>query len=102
MQVSSPFVAVVAGSKFDTKIESLYALLKKADKLVLGGVIYNAYLCAKYGFKIKGVEEDDVKLAKEFVDYAKQYPGKIVEMPIICESDVFGERRNGIQLDYGC
>ncbi|MBQ1695671.1 MAG: phosphoglycerate kinase [Bacteroidales bacterium] len=94
-EAESPFVAVVAGSKFDTKIESLYALLKKADKLVLGGVIYNAYLCAKYGFKIKGVEEDDVKLAKEFVDYAKQYPGKIVEMPIICESDVFGERIEG-------
>ena len=91
-EAESPFVAVVAGSKFDTKIDSLYALLKKADKLVLGGVIYNAYLCAKYGVKIKGVEEEDVKLAKEFVDFAQQYPGKVVEMPIICESDVFGER----------
>ncbi len=94
-EAESPFVAVVAGSKFDTKIESLYALLKKADKLVLGGVIYNAYLCAKYDFKIKGVEEEDVALAREFVEFAKQYPGKVVEMPIICESDVFGERIEG-------
>lgn len=94
-EAESPYVAVVAGSKFDTKIESLYALLKKADKLVLGGVIYNAYLCAKYGFKIKGVEPEDVALAKEFVDFAKGYPGKVVEMPIICESDVFGDRVEG-------
>ena len=94
-EAESPFVAVVAGSKFDTKIESLYALLKRADKLVLGGVIYNAYLCAKYDFKIKGVEDEDVALAREFVEFAKQYPGKVFEMPIICESDVFGERIEG-------
>ena len=42
-----PFVAVVAGSKFDTKIDSMNALIQKADYLVLGGVMYNAYLCAK-------------------------------------------------------
>ncbi len=94
-KAESPFVAVVAGSKFDTKIESLYALLKKADKLVLGGVIYNAYLCAKYDFKIKGVEPEDVALAKEFVDFSKNYPEKVVELPIICESDVFGEKVEG-------
>ena len=57
----TPFVAVVAGSKFDTKIESLYALLKNADYLILGGVIYNAYLCAKYGFSIKGISNEDMK-----------------------------------------
>ena len=33
-----PFVAVVAGAKFDTKIDSLNALLKVADQLVLGGL----------------------------------------------------------------
>jgi phosphoglycerate kinase len=54
-----PFVAVVAGSKFDTKIASLNTLLVKADFLILGGVMYNAYLSAKYGFKIKGVSESD-------------------------------------------
>ncbi|MDL2262525.1 phosphoglycerate kinase [Bacteroidales bacterium OttesenSCG-928-I21] len=83
----SPFLAVVAGSKFDTKIESLYALLKKADNLILGGVIYNAYLAAKYGIAIKGIEDDDIKLASEFVEYSKQYPNKIIELPFIVESD---------------
>ena len=83
----SPFVAVVAGSKFDTKIDSLYALLKKADYLVLGGVIYNAYLAAKYGFEIKGISDEDLKHAKKFVEFAKQYPNKLIELPYIVESD---------------
>ncbi len=83
----SPFIAVVAGSKFDTKIDSLYALLKKADYLILGGVIYNAYLAAKYNFEIKGISDQDLKHAKKFVDFAKQYPNKLIELPYIVESD---------------
>ncbi len=90
-----PFLAVVAGSKFDTKIEPLYALLKKADNLILGGVMYNAYLCAKYGISIKGVGEKDIKLAGEFVEFAKKYPNKIVELPFIVESDVLGSKETG-------
>ncbi len=90
-----PFVAVVAGSKFDTKIEPLYALLKQADFLVLGGVMYNAYLCAKYGLKIKGIEDDDIKYAKEFVEFAKDYPNKIVELKYIVESDTMEGRIEG-------
>lgn len=87
----SPFIAVVAGSKFNTKINSLYALLEKADHLVLGGVIYNAYLCAKYGIKIKGVDEEDMLTAKKFVDFAKKFPDKLIELPYIIESDLLEE-----------
>lgn len=83
-----PFVAVVAGSKFDTKIDSLYALIEKADSLVLGGVIYNAYLCAKYDIEIKGISDEDLKHAKKFVDFTKQYPAKLLELPYIVESDL--------------
>ncbi len=83
----SPFIAVVAGSKFNTKIDSLYALLDKADFLVLGGVIYNAYLCAKYGIKIKGVDDEDIATALQFVEYAQKCPQKMVELPYIVESD---------------
>lgn len=53
---SKPFVAIVAGAKYDTKIGPLKEIYKKVDKLVLGGLIYNTYLCAKYGVKISGVE----------------------------------------------
>ncbi|MBN2669127.1 MAG: phosphoglycerate kinase [Bacteroidales bacterium] len=91
----SPFVAVVAGSKFNTKINSLYALLEKADHLVLGGVIYNAYLCAKYGISIKGVDDEEIATAKKFVDYAQKYPNKLVELPYIVESDLLEECTGG-------
>jgi phosphoglycerate kinase len=91
----SPFIAVVAGSKFDTKIDSLYALIKKADYLVLGGVIYNAYLCAKYGIDIKGISADDMAHAKEFVEFSKQYPGKLIELPFIVESDTMDGKIKG-------
>ncbi len=90
-----PFVAVVAGAKFDTKIEPLYALLKKADYLVLGGVIYNAYLCAKYNIKIKGIEPDDMEHAAKFVEYAKDFPGKLIELPYIVESDTMEGKMDG-------
>ncbi len=86
-QPERPFVSVVAGSKFDTKIDSLNALLKTSDYLVLGGVIYNAYLCAKYGVEIKGIEADDLALAKKFVDFAAPFSNRLLELPYIIESD---------------
>lgn len=94
-EADKPFLAVVAGSKFDTKIEPLYALLEKADHLVLGGVMYNAYLCAKYQISIKGVSDRDVELAGQFVKHAEGFPGKIVELPYIIESDVLGPKETG-------
>jgi phosphoglycerate kinase len=90
-----PFVAVVAGAKFDTKIDSLNALLKVCDNLILGGVIYNAYLSAKYGFEIKGMEADDMEHARAFVDFEKKYPGKLIELPYIIESDTMEGKIEG-------
>ncbi len=90
-----PLTAVVAGSKFDTKIKSLGALLETADHLILGGVIYNAYLCAKYGFSIKGITEEDIKDAKEFVTLAEKYSEKIVELPFVVESESLESKELG-------
>ncbi len=90
-----PFVAIVAGSKFDTKIDPLYVLLQNADKLILGGVIYNAYLCAKYNISIKGIDEKDLEHAKKFVEYSEKYPGKIIELPYIVESDTLEDKIEG-------
>ena len=92
---NKPFLAVVAGSKFDTKIDSLYSLLQKADYLMLGGVIYNAYLAAKYNFKIKGIEPDDIEHAQKFVEFAKDYQEKILECPYIIESDTLEGKIDG-------
>ena len=89
-----PFLAVVAGSKFDTKIGSLTALLESADHLILGGVLYNTYLCAKYEIKIKGINEEDIISAKKFVGLAAKYPEKLIELPFIVESYSLEFNRN--------
>jgi len=84
-----PFVAVVAGAKYDTKIGPLRAIYDQVDHLILGGVIYNTYLCAKYGVKIAGVSEEDIAAAQELVATDAE-AGKIVELPLLVESDVLG------------
>lgn len=112
---STPFLAVVAGAKFDTKIASLYALLDSADYLILGGVIYNTYLAAKYGFKIKGISDNDLRLAKKFVKYAENYADKLIELPFVVSSTTIENKtegkyktvdirkcKKGTALDYIC
>lgn len=94
-QPQKPFVSVVAGAKFDTKIDSLYALLEKSDHLVLGGVIYNAYLAAKYGISIQGVGDDDIEHAKQFVKFSSRYSNKLVELPFVIESDTLEGKIEG-------
>eukprot|EP01018_Ginkgo_biloba_P014445 Gb_35083 [translate_table: standard] len=89
-----PFVAIVAGAKYDTKIGPLNQIYKEVDKLVLGGVIYNTYLCAKYGVKIAGVEDSDIELAKELVEQDKSKK-KIVEMETLVETDTLNGRFEG-------
>ena len=79
------FVAVVAGSKYDTKIGPLTEIYKKVDNLILGGIIYNAFLCAKYSIRMKGVEESDIELAKVLVEQDK-VEKKILELPMLLET----------------
>ena len=59
-----PFLAVVAGAKLDTKISTIKAVSKRCDHLMLGGQLYNAYLCAKFDVHIEGVSIEDIQLAK--------------------------------------
>jgi phosphoglycerate kinase len=89
-----PFVAVVAGAKFDTKIGPLRRIHAGVDHLVLGGVIYNAYLCAKYGIHVQGVEEEDVRAAGELVALDRE-AGKVVDLPAVVESDSPKAREEG-------
>ncbi|HMK60135.1 MAG TPA: phosphoglycerate kinase [Dissulfurispiraceae bacterium] len=89
-----PFLAVVAGSKYDTKIRPLYAIYEKVDRLILGGVIYNTYLCAKYNVRMQGVLEDDIALARELVE-KDRHQKKIVELPSIIESDTLDGKIEG-------
>jgi phosphoglycerate kinase len=86
-----PFLGVVAGAKYDTKIGPLLKLYEKTDRLLLGGVIYNAFLAAKYDVKIKGVDDEDVKLAKDLVAKDKD-AGKILEPGVLVESELLESR----------
>ncbi|HDH10627.1 MAG TPA: phosphoglycerate kinase [Nitrospirae bacterium] len=89
-----PFLAVIAGSKYDTKIGPLYAIYNKADHLILGGVLYNAYLCAKYGISIRGIPEQDIRAAKELVKTDEERQ-KIIELPYVVESDIMEGKVEG-------
>jgi phosphoglycerate kinase len=89
-----PFMAVVAGAKYDTKIKPLYAIYEKVDRLILGGVIYNTFLCAKYGINIEGVPEKDIIAAKDLVEKDRAN-GKIIELPYIVESEIMDDRIEG-------
>jgi phosphoglycerate kinase len=86
-----PFVAVVAGAKFDTKIDTLKPILRQADYLIMGGVMYNVYLAAKYDLNIKGVDDEEVKIAKKFIEETKEYKDKIIELPYVIESETMEE-----------
>jgi phosphoglycerate kinase len=86
LEPERPFVAVVAGAKYDTKIGPLNEIYNSVDRLILGGVIYNAYLCAKYNVRIAGVSDTDVEAAKKLVERDKTHK-KICELPYIVESD---------------
>jgi phosphoglycerate kinase len=90
-----PFLAVIAGSKFDTKIGPLTALLQKADHLLMGGVIYNAYLCARYNIEIKGIEAADIASAEKFLNSTASLQDKLIEIPYIVESELPDKKTAG-------
>ncbi|MBU2499631.1 MAG: phosphoglycerate kinase [Proteobacteria bacterium] len=94
LEPEKPYVAVVAGAKYDTKIGPLKALYAKVDHLILGGVFYNTFLSAKYGVDIAGVSEEDRDLAGELVALDKE-ENKILELPFLVESDEMGKKTEG-------
>ncbi len=89
-----PFLAVIAGAKYDTKIGPLKAIYSKADHVILGGLMYNTFLSAKYGMDIAGISEEDKAIAMEVVELDEKEK-KIVEMPILVESDIIDGRTEG-------
>ncbi len=70
--LNKPIMAIVGGSKISTKILLLHNLIKKVDKLVIGGAMANTFLAAK-GYKIGKslIEKENIKTAKEITEMAK-------------------------------
>jgi phosphoglycerate kinase len=85
---------VIAGAKYDTKIGPLHALYEKADYLILGGLMYNTMLSAKYGIQIEGVTEEDRGLAASLAELDRKQ-GKILELKYLEESDTLEGRIGG-------
>ncbi len=91
LEPKRPFVAVVAGAKYDTKIGPLKALYERVDHLILGGLMYNTFLAAKYGIQIAGVTDEDRALAGALVELDREGK-KIVELPHLVESESMEDR----------
>jgi len=94
LQPERPFISVVAGAKYNTKIGPLNEIYKKVDKLILGGLIYNTYLCAKYGVSIGGIEQEDIEAAGNLVEMDRNQH-KILELPYVYESDTMEGKVEG-------
>ncbi len=100
LHAERPFVAVVAGAKYDTKIGPLRSLYDKVDHLILGGLMYNAFLSAKYDTQIAGVTEEDRSLAMELIEMDSK-EDKVLEMPYLVESDTIEARVEGQYRSVG-
>jgi len=94
LEPERPFVAVVAGAKYDTKIGPLNQIYKKVDHLILGGVMYNTFLAAKYGVRVAGVSQADAEAAQDLVAQDAK-AGKVIELPFLIESDTLEGRIEG-------
>ena len=67
-----PYTVIMGGAKVSDKIELINNLLKKADRLVIGGAMANTFLKAKgLNMGTSKVEEDKLPLALEILDNAK-------------------------------
>ncbi|KPK27574.1 MAG: phosphoglycerate kinase [Nitrospira bacterium SG8_3] len=89
-----PFVGVIGGAKYDTKIGPIQALLKRTDHVLLGGLIYNVYLAAKYGVDISGVAEEERIQARDLVHLDSEQQ-KIVELNGLVESETLEGKFEG-------
>src|SRR5512143_1481003 len=71
-----PYIAILGGAKISDKILVVENLLKKCDKLIIGGGMANTFLAAK------GLNMQDSLVEKESIDTAKgiiaKYSGQIV------------------------
>lgn len=71
-----PFVAIIGGSKVSSKIDVVDNLLKKADKVIIGGGMAYTFLKAQgYEIGTSLVEDDKLDLAKELLEKAA---GKLI------------------------
>jgi len=72
LEPARPFAAILGGAKISGKIETLRALARRADTLLLGGGIANHFVRA-IGLSVGRslLEEDKVPVAREILDFCR-------------------------------
>ncbi len=71
-----PFIAILGCAKLSDKIDLIKALLKRVDKLLLGGLVAFTFLKAQgYEVGLTRVETSKLRTAKALL---KKYPNKII------------------------
>ncbi|NBK98718.1 MAG: phosphoglycerate kinase [Erysipelotrichia bacterium] len=94
-----PFVAIIGGAKVSDKIAVVDNLLKKADKVIVGGGMAYTFMKAMGGeIGTSLLEEDKVALAKEYLEKA----GDKLVLPVdnVC-ADKFAEDANTMVCESG-
>ena len=88
-----PFVAIMGGAKVKDKIRTIKALLRKVDKLIIGGALSIPFLASK-GMKCLSSDFESEEIAKELLDYASKLNKKIV-LPVdyLVTSSLTGESK---------
>jgi phosphoglycerate kinase len=79
-----PLVAIVGGAKVSGKLEALYNLMDRADKVLIGGAMANTFLKAQ-GYEVgqSKVEEELLATARELLDKARAKGIKLY-LPVDC------------------
>lgn len=79
-----PFVAIIGGSKVSGKIEALTNLIKRVDKMIIGGGMAFTFLKA-LGYEVgKSLVEDElIPHAREVMNTARELKGKFY-LPVDC------------------
>ena len=82
-----PFVAVMGGAKIAGKIEPLEALVKLADKVLVGGGMANTFLAAR-GVPMGGslVDKDSMDVARRIMDMDKRAELVLPEDLVVADS----------------
>lgn len=81
-----PFIMILGGAKINDKIIVVQNLIKKADFILLGGVMANTFLAAR-GFEIKKslVAKDSLETAEKLINkYGKKF---VLPMDLIWNKD---------------
>ncbi len=92
-----PFVAILGGAKVSDKIGVIKNLLKKADKILIGGGMANTF------FKAQGIETADSLVEAEVIDVAKglieKSEGKLVLPVDVVIADAFDAEASAQTID---